>query len=62
MLEGKKSTSRPKWALAFSIFKSLTEGGIGGRVKEKVKPNSKNGLILKALLPPDLTWGLLFLV
>lgn len=27
----------------FLFFKSLTEGGIGGRVKEKVKPDSKKG-------------------
>lgn len=26
------------WALIFSILQSLTEGGAGGRVKEKVKP------------------------
>lgn len=36
--------SRPNWVLTFSIFKSLTEGGIGGRVKEKVKPVSKSSL------------------
>lgn len=38
------SKSRPHWALTFSIFKSLREGGIGGRVKEKVKPVSKGCL------------------
>lgn len=39
-----KPKSRPHWALTFSIFKSLREGGIGGRVKEKVKPVSKGCL------------------
>lgn len=36
--------SRPHRGLTFSIFKSLTEGGKGGRVKEKVKPVSKGSL------------------
>lgn len=36
--------SRPHRGLTFSIFKSLTEGGKGGRVKEKVKSVSKGSL------------------
>lgn len=59
------SKSRPNWVLTFSIFKSLTEGGIGGRVKEKVKPISKGSLALfwiglEVLVPPGITWVLLF--
>lgn len=42
--------SRPHRALTFSIFKSLTEGGIGGRVKEKVKPVSKGSLPIFGLV------------
>ena len=33
----------PNGLWPFLFFKSLTEGGIGGRVKEKVKPDSKKG-------------------
>lgn len=37
----KPSKWRADWPLTFSIFHSLTEGGTGGRVKEKVKPQSE---------------------
>lgn len=53
------------WALIFSILQSLTEGGTGGRVKEKVKALSKGQLPslwigLKSITSSRSKLGLLF--